>query len=73
MGSTSEDLKGKFGRRIQRCYGCFIAYYLKDMWLGEGGTFFCEDCRDEGMFHFDEFSEHLDLSQLPSLQPESDA
>ena len=28
---TLED----FGKRIQRCYGCFIAYHLKDMYLGE--------------------------------------
>jgi hypothetical protein len=53
-----------FGKRIQRCYGCFIAYHLKDMYLGEDVTFFCEYCKDASMFHFDEFSKLLDLSKL---------
>jgi hypothetical protein len=39
----------KFGKRIQRCYGCFIAYHLKDMYLGEDVTFFCEHCKDDTM------------------------
>jgi hypothetical protein len=54
----------EFGRRIQRCYGCFIAYHLKDMYLGEDVTFFCEHCKDETMFHFDEFSRLIDISKL---------
>ena len=53
-----------FGKRIQRCYGCFVAYHLKDMYLGEDVTFFCEHCRDETMFHFDEFSTLLDVTKL---------
>jgi hypothetical protein len=63
-----EEAKSKFGKRIQRCYGCFVAFYLKDMYLGEDATYFCENCKDESMFHFDQFSKVLDLSQLPSLQ-----
>jgi len=55
---------GKFGKRIQRCYGCFIAYHLKDMYLGEDATFFCEHCKDESMFHFEDFSKLMDLSKL---------
>lgn len=54
----------EFGKRIQRCYGCFIAYHLKDMYLGEDVTFFCEHCKDESMFHFDEFSKLLDITKL---------
>ena len=53
-----------FGKRVQRCYGCFIAYHLKDMYLGEDVTFFCEHCKDETMFHFDQFSQHIDLAKL---------
>ena len=53
-----------FGKRIQRCYGCFIAYHLKDMYLGEDVTFFCENCKDETMFHFDQFSRLIDFSKL---------
>ena len=57
---TIED----FGKRIQRCYGCFIAYHFKDMYLGEDVTFFCEYCKDDTMFHFDQFSKLVDLSKL---------
>ena len=53
-----------FEKRVQRCYGCLIAYHLRDMYLGEDATFFCEQCKDEGMFHFDEFSGKMDLSKL---------
>ncbi|MBK9156302.1 MAG: hypothetical protein IPM25_19200 [Chloracidobacterium sp.] len=59
-----ESLIVDFGKRIQRCYGCFVAYHLKDMYLGEDVTFFCEHCRDESMFHFSEFSKLMDLSKL---------
>src|SRR4051812_22241174 len=55
MENTEEVLQ-EFGKRIQRCYGCFIAYHLKDMYLGEDVTFFCEHCKDDNMFHFDEFA-----------------
>jgi len=60
-----------FGKRIQRCYGCFIAYHLKDMYLGEDVTFFCENCKDETMFHFDDFSKLLDIGKLKEVS-ESD-
>jgi len=59
-----EEVIEKFGKRAQRCYGCFIAYHLKDMYLGEDATFFCEHCRDESMFHFDQFSRFVDISKL---------
>ena len=61
---SDEKTLNNFGKRIQRCYGCFIAYHLKDMYLGEDVTFFCEHCKDETMFHFDEFSKLLDISKL---------
>jgi len=63
---TNEVLE-QFGKRIQRCYGCFIAYHLKDMYLGEDVTFFCEHCKDDTMFHFDEFSRMLDISKLKEV------
>jgi hypothetical protein len=44
MENTEEVLK-EFGKRIQRCYGCFIAYHLKDMYLGEDVTFFANTAR----------------------------
>jgi hypothetical protein len=59
-----QEVLSAFGKRIQRCYGCFIAYHLKDMYLGEDVTFFCEHCKDETMFHFDQFSKLLDPSKL---------
>jgi hypothetical protein len=67
---NTEEAQTKYGRRVQRCYGCFVAYYLKDMYLGEDATYYCEHCKDETMFHFDHFSQVLDLSQLPSMQAE---
>lgn len=59
-----EEIMKEYGKRIQRCYGCFIPYHLKDMYLGEDVTYYCENCRDETMFHFDDFSKMLDLSKL---------
>jgi len=64
---VNEDVIKVFGKRIQRCYGCFIAYHLKDMFLGEDVTFFCDHCKDDSMFHFDEFSKLLDLSKLKEV------
>ena len=61
---NSEEIIKEFGKRVQRCYGCFISYYLKDMYLGEDVTFYCDHCKDETMFHFDEFSKLLDLNKL---------
>ncbi|MDT4955558.1 MAG: hypothetical protein QOJ02_3696 [Acidobacteriota bacterium] len=65
-----EEARLKFGKRIQRCYGCFVAFYMKDMYLGEDATYFCRNCKDDSMFHFDDFSQVLDISKLPSLEPE---
>ena len=62
--SNSQDIIEQFGKRVQRCYGCFIAYYMKDMWLGEEVTYYCEHCKDDSMFHFNDFSKFLDLSLL---------
>lgn len=67
MMENSDAITAEFGKRIQRCYGCFIAYHLKDMYLGEDVTFFCEHCHDESMFHFNEFSKLVDLSKLKEV------
>jgi hypothetical protein len=60
----------EFGRRVQRCYGCFVAYHLKDMYLGEDVTFFCEHCKGKEMFHFNEFSKLIDISKLKEVAEE---
>jgi hypothetical protein len=70
---STEETRLKFGKRIQRCYGCFVAFYLKDMWLGEDATFFCEHCKDDSMFHFDDFSSVFDLALLPSMQVDDES
>jgi predicted RNA-binding protein with PUA-like domain len=67
-----EDTREKYGQRIQRCYGCFVAFYLRDMWLGDDATYYCENCKDESMFHFDEFTQMLDISRLPSMQQDDE-
>jgi len=64
MDSSNNEAMEEFGKRIQRCYGCFIAYHMKDMYLGEDVTFYCDHCKDESMFHFDEFSRLMDVSKL---------
>lgn len=64
----SEEVLQEFGKRIQRCYGCFVSYYLKDMYLGEDVTFFCEHCKDDSMFHFNEFSKLLDVAKLREVE-----
>lgn len=61
---NSEEVLKEFGKRVQRCYGCYISYYLKDMYLGEDVTFYCDHCKDDSMFHFDDFSRLLDLNKL---------
>ena len=61
---SAVDVIGDFGKRVQRCYGCFIAYHLKDMYLGDDVSFFCENCKDGSMFHFNEFSKLLDPAKL---------
>ena len=67
-----EALREKLGQRIQRCQSCFVAFYMRTMYLGPGGAFYCESCKDESMFHFDQFSRQLDLSRFPSLRSESE-
>lgn len=65
--AQDEEVIKQFGKRIQRCYGCLIAYHLKDMYLGEDVTFFCEHCKDESMFHFDDFAKLMDISKLKEV------
>ena len=61
---SQEKILQIYGKRVQRCYGCYITYHLKDMYLGEDVTYFCEHCKDDSMFHFDIFSKFLDKSKL---------
>ena len=61
---TMEELRLKFGKRIQRCYGCFVAFHIKDLWLGEDATYYCEHCKNDEMFPFDQFSQMLDLAKI---------
>lgn len=67
-----EEAKIKFGQRIQRCYGCYGAFYMKDMWLGPDATYYCDECKEDTMFHFDEFTEKMDFTKLPSSQSDED-
>lgn len=67
---NDEEIIDEFGKRIQRCYGCFVAYHMKDMYLGEDVTFFCDYCKDDSMFHFDEFSKLLEISKLKEVADE---
>jgi hypothetical protein len=60
----NEEILQQFGKRVQRCFGCFIAYHLKDMYLGEDASFFCEYCHDETMFPFSEFSKIVEIEKL---------
>ena len=68
----SDEQRAKFGKRIQRCYGCYIAFFMKDLWLGEDATFFCENCKSDEMFHFDDFSTMLDLEAFARLRDGDD-
>lgn len=68
--SNTEKILNEYGKRVQRCYGCFVSYYLKDMYLGEDVTYFCEHCKDETMFHFSEFSQLLDTAKLREVSEE---
>ena len=61
---TDEKILEAFGKRAQRCFGCFVAYHFKDMFLGEDASYFCEHCKDDTMFHFDQFSKFIDVSVL---------
>jgi len=71
MPENSDQLLTEFGRRVQRCYGCFIAFHLKDMYLGDDVSFYCEHCKDDEMFHFDEFSKLMDPSKLREAEDEN--
>ena len=62
--NENDKLMQIYGKRVQRCYGCFIPYHLKDMYLGEDVTYFCENCRDGTMFHFEVFSKILDRAKF---------
>lgn len=64
------EILGQFGKRVQRCYGCMIAFYMKDMWLGEDISYYCENCKDDSMFHFDEYTKMLDVSKLRETEDE---
>jgi hypothetical protein len=67
-----EEARKKLGQRIQRCSGCYAAYYMRDMWLGPEATYYCKNCRDDTMSHFDVFIEELDVTKLPSALTEAE-
>ncbi|MCA1624487.1 MAG: hypothetical protein LC768_15400 [Acidobacteria bacterium] len=64
MTENQAEIIDQFGKRVQRCYGCLIAFYMKDMWLGEDITYYCENCKDETMFHFDEYTKIIEVAKL---------
>lgn len=65
--NESAKILEHYGKRAQRCFGCLIAYHLKDMYLGEDVSYFCEHCKDDTMFHFDEFSKYIDPAKLREI------
>ncbi len=67
-----EEAKQKLGNRVKRCSGCYAAFYLRDMWLGPEASYYCADCRKDTMFHFDQFSEKLDLATLSKMVAEEE-
>ncbi len=54
----------QFGKRAQRCYDCLVAFYMKDMRLGDDITYYCENCKDNSMFHFDDYTKVIDVVKL---------
>ncbi|MCY7374830.1 MAG: hypothetical protein LH472_02515 [Pyrinomonadaceae bacterium] len=70
--NRDEKIMKEYGKRIQRCFGCFIPYHLKNMWLGEDVTYFCENCKDDAMVHFENFSKMLDQSKLREVSERED-
>lgn len=70
MQEMQEEVLQEFGKRVQRCFGCFIAYHLKDMYLGEDASFFCEHCKDDSMFHFSDFSQAVEVEKLREVADE---
>lgn len=69
MENAAEILE-QFGKRVQRCYGCLIAFYMKDLWLGEEISYYCENCKDDSMFSFDEYTRVIDVSKLREVDQE---
>lgn len=67
-----EEIINAFGKRAQRCYGCLIAYHFKDMYLGEDASYYCEHCKDDSMFHFDQFTQFIDVSILREARADED-
>ena len=68
MEETQTDkILEAYGKRAQRCFGCLIAFHLKDMYLGEDVSYYCENCKDDSMFHFDQFSKFIDKEKLREL------
>lgn len=65
--NESDKILEAYGKRAQRCFGCLIAFHLKDMYLGEDVSYYCENCKDETMFHFDDFSKFIDKEKLREL------
>ncbi len=65
--NQQDKLLKEYGKRAQRCFGCLIAFHLKDMYLGEDVSYYCENCKDDSMFHFDDFSKFIDKSKLREL------
>ena len=69
MENKAEILE-QFGKRVQRCYGCLIAFYMKDLWLGEEISYYCENCKDDSMFSFEEFTRVIDVTKLREVDQE---
>ncbi len=69
MENKAEILE-QFGKRVQRCYGCLIAFHMKDLWLGEEISYYCENCKDDSMFSFEEFTSVIDVSKLREVDHE---
>ena len=41
-----------------------MAFHFKDMYLGEDASYYCEHCKADDMFHFDDFVKFIDISKL---------
>jgi hypothetical protein len=71
---TKEEARVKFGAKIQRCVGCFVAFYVRDMWLAQDMNYYCETCQTDvagPKFHFEDYSHDFDFTQLPSMQEDA--
>jgi len=67
-----EAVLKEFGNRAQRCFGCFIAHRFRDMYLSEDASYYCEHCKEDSMFHFDQFSQVLDATKLREANKDED-